>query len=298
MKKLSIIVPVYNTEEYLAVCIESLVSQTLQDIEIILINDGSTDKTESIIEEYKQKYPEIIKTKKIKNSGAAEARNVGLQMAEGEYIGFADSDDYMETTMYEKLYNKAIQDNSEIVVAGYYSKDINAIKRLQIGNMTQYGKNIKENPEIFLYSNPYLWNKIFKKSLIINNDIKFSKGLRIFEDLEFVYKLFIKANRISKVNEPLYYYVAKREGSLTSEFSKKYFDVIPAMKSLNEFAKKEENYEEIKPYIIYTAQRHIYLRCERIISRKELKMKFRYINETFEFLDKEFPRLERHKYIF
>ena len=107
MKKISIVVPVYNVEKYLERCLESLTNQTLEDIEIILVNDGSIDASQTIIDKYKNRFPNKIKSFYIKNGGAAKARNFALNQVTGEYIGFVDSDDYISEEMYEKMYEKA-----------------------------------------------------------------------------------------------------------------------------------------------------------------------------------------------
>ena len=120
MAKVSIIVPVYNVEKYIEKCLNSLVNQTLEDIEIILVNDGSTDKSQTIIEQYQKKYPDVIKAYSTKNGGAAKARNYALEHVTGEYIGFVDSDDYISEEMYEKLYNQAKKENADIVCCNYY----------------------------------------------------------------------------------------------------------------------------------------------------------------------------------
>ena len=140
--KISVIVPVYNSEDTLEKCILSVLNQTLSDIELILINDGSIDKSQEIIDKYKEKYPDKIKTKTIENQGVSNTRNIALDMAEGEYIGFVDGDDYIESTMYEKLYNKAIDENADIVVSGYFVENEKNIRTYQLGGMEQYGKNI------------------------------------------------------------------------------------------------------------------------------------------------------------
>ena len=114
MPKVSVIVPVYNVEEYLERCLDSLVNQTLKDIEIIIVNDGSTDGSKEIIQKYLNKYKNIVYLEK-ENGGLSSARNYGIPYAKGEYIGFVDSDDYVELTMYEKMYNKAIEEKSDMV---------------------------------------------------------------------------------------------------------------------------------------------------------------------------------------
>ena len=113
--KISVIVPIYNVEEYLEKCLDSLVNQTLKDIEIILINDGSPDNSEAIVKKYLKKYKEKIIYHKKENEGQGIARNYGIKLAKGEFISFVDSDDYIDLTMLEKLYNKAIKENSDIV---------------------------------------------------------------------------------------------------------------------------------------------------------------------------------------
>src|SRR5699024_7335683 len=115
MIKVSIIVPVYGVEEWLSRCLDSLVNQTLNDIEIIVVNDGSPDNSQAIIDEYERKYPDMVKGYQKENGGLSDARNYGMKYATGEYIAFVDSDDYVDLTMYEKLYLKAKEDNADAV---------------------------------------------------------------------------------------------------------------------------------------------------------------------------------------
>ena len=298
MKKVSVIVPVYNAEKYLERCILSILNQTLNDCEIILINDGSKDSSQEIIDQYKKQYPDKIKTKSITNSGAAEARNVGLKMAKGEFIGFVDSDDYIDKTMYEKLYNKAITDHADIVVCGYFTEDEERIRSFQTGYLEQYGKSVSENPNTFVYGVPYLWNKIYKREIIEENNIIFDRSLRIFEDLDFVYSAYPHANKISKVSEALYYYIKMNEESLTANFSEKFFDIFPAIQKLKVYYKKIGRYDELEDYVIYTALNHAYIRCNMKISIEQCGIKFQYINKFFEFMKEEFPQWKKHELYF
>ena len=119
MKKVSVVVPVYNTEKYLDICLNSLVNQTIDDIEIIIVNDGSTDNSIKIIKKYMKQYPEKIVLLDQKNSGISVARNNGISIAKGEFIGFVDSDDFVELNMYENLYNAIKNTKSDIVVCDY-----------------------------------------------------------------------------------------------------------------------------------------------------------------------------------
>ena len=297
-KLISIIVPVYNAEKYLERCILSILNQTLKDIELILINDGSPDDSQKIIDKYKKEYPDIIKTKTIINSGPSVARNTGLEIATGEYIGFVDSDDYIEKTMYEKLYSKAMEEKSDIVACGYFTETEKTIKAYQTGYLEHYGKSIVENPEIFIYGVPYLWNKIFKRELITKNKISFNKELKIFEDLTLVYKLFAHANKISKIEDPLYYYIKENTESLTSKFSEKFFHIMPAMKELKDYYKKLGIYDELEDYLIYIALNHGYIRCNMKVPLNQIKIKFKYINSFFDFMNSEFPEWKKHDLYF
>ena len=119
MSKVSIIVPVYNVEKYLKRCIDSLINQTLKDIEIIVVDDGSTDNSGQIIKKYQEKNSNIKYYKK-ENGGLSDARNYGMKYAQSEYIAFLDSDDFVDKTMYEKMYNKAIEDNADYVECDFY----------------------------------------------------------------------------------------------------------------------------------------------------------------------------------
>ena len=119
MPKISIIVPVYNVEKYIERCLKSLVNQTLQDIEIIIVNDGSQDKSEEIIEKYVKENHNKIKYYEKSNGGLSSARNYGIEYATGEYIAFLDSDDYVETNMYEEMYNLAKKENADMVECDY-----------------------------------------------------------------------------------------------------------------------------------------------------------------------------------
>ncbi len=281
-KKISIIIPVYNVENYLERCLNSLVNQTLQNIEIIIINDGSTDNSENIIKNYLEKYPDMIKSFTTGNVGPAKARNIGLENATGEYIGFVDSDDYVSENMYEKLYNKAKEENSDIVTCAYYRVyEEKSIEKEVLDNL-EFGKSASENHELLIETTPYVWNKIFKTELIKKNNAEFA-NLRIYEDLVFTYSMLITANRISKVYEPLYFYTVTRQTSLTHKFSEKRFDIFKAFDELKEFAKRKNCLNIFKDDIIYIFLKHFYVVLEQDVSADTANLKKKYINEVFKF---------------
>ena len=205
MVKVSIIVPVYKVEQYIDNCIKSLLSQTLIEIEIILVDDGSPDNSGEICDAY-QKIDNRIKVIHQENGGLSKARNSGLKIANGEYIVFVDSDDWIKNTMCEKLYNAAQEDNAEIAIC----KIINAINEQQYDQTNDTcNKEILTNVEAVnqLYDGTnhvemvVAWNKIYKKELF--DDIEFANG-KIHEDEFTTYKLLYKANKVVKINKYLY----------------------------------------------------------------------------------------------
>ena len=207
MKKpiISIIVPVYNVEEYLGKCIESLVNQTIKDIEIILVNDGSPDKSLDIMKKYAKKHNNIVCIDK-ENGGQGSARNKALAEAKGEYVTFVDSDDWVTLDMCEKLLNKAQEDKSDLVFAGYY--------KVESGNEIPgeiYGMDEEDILKKYLLTQSGPCHKLIKKNLIIDNNLYFPE-IRAYEDISIVPVWGLYANKISCVNENLYYYLI-REGS-------------------------------------------------------------------------------------
>ena len=184
MTKVSIIVPVYNVEKYLKRCLDSLVNQTLKDIEIICVNDGSTDGSLAILDEYVRNDDRIVVINQ-ENSGLSVARNNGIGVAKGEYLGFVDSDDWVSEDYFEKLHNSAIQNNAEIAVGG-----IIRLHRFNRRKFLTFDKEIVTsdiNLKFELCDMPeksYVWNKIYKSSKLKEIGLKFEEGI-VFEDCIF-----------------------------------------------------------------------------------------------------------------
>lgn len=288
MKKISVIVPVYNVERYIERCLNSLVKQTMDDIEIIVVNDGSPDNSQDIIDRFVEKYPEKIISFIVPNGGVSKARNIGIDKASGEYIGFVDSDDFVDITMYEQMYNKAKQDDADIVVSGYAKLYGRTTIDFNIGNMEVFGKPFAESPDMIIKGVPYIWNKIFKRSMIEEHKLRF-EPYRIFEDLLFTYKNYLYANKISKVDRALYYYRNIREGSVTNEFSEKFFDIFDVMDSFYDCVKEVHDVEALYDHVLYTALNHIIIRWESPVFENELGIKKRFYKESIRYLESRFP---------
>lgn len=248
--KLSIIVPVYNVEKYLKKCLDSLINQTLAEIEIICVNDGSTDNSLNILQEYSQK-DKRVKIINKENSGLGFARNVGIEHAQGDYIGFVDSDDWVSPEMYEKMYENAKKNDSDMVICQAYLFDdeTHEIKDNEpIFNLDCFNENFNnrvfnhEETKDFLFNICVTaWNKIYKAQFLSDNKIKFFKIS--FEDNIFFTEAYLNAKRVSLVNEPLYYYRINRDGSIIKDGNKKFFDIIPMNELIESILIETNNYK-------------------------------------------------------
>lgn len=220
----SIIVPVYNVENHLEKCIASILNQTLNAIEIIAINDGSTDKSLSILEGLSQK-DDRLKVINQENQGVSAARNKGLSLAQGEYIGFVDADDYIEAQMYEKLYECANQYNCDVIVANVLdetSESRTVSLKFETGKVEipdqQMDEFLKEH---FFKFGHAVWHKLFRRQLIEQHQLKFHSYEEVSsEDMLFNLSVLACAESIYYLNEPLYHYVI-HENSLTKSYRAK-----------------------------------------------------------------------------
>lgn len=207
MAKVSVIVPVYNTEKYLCKCLNSLLGQTLSDIEIILVDDASTDKSLDILLAYQEKNPQKIKViKNSQNAGPAKARNIGLDLASGEYIGFVDSDDFITPNMYSDLLNACESSNSQLSRTNrkviYRNLDLSFL-----GNRFSYELPKVINPSVDKYylvtDPPCVTNKLFSRDLIA--DSRFPEKIK-WEDYPFAVPLMLKANQVASIETKNYFY--------------------------------------------------------------------------------------------
>lgn len=279
--KLSIIIPVYNTEKYIQRCLDSVMEAIDDEMEVLIINDGSPDDSESIILTYLEKSNQLRYFKK-ENGGLSDVKNYGIERARGEYIIFLDSDDYIESDMYKKMLEVLEKDNSEVVVCDIrmvYEND-SKLNRVESCN------NINRNNIFFqIVDTPLMaasWNKIVKKSLYEGLD--FPKGMNN-EDISVTPIILGKAKKISIVNEPFYNYV-QRSGSIqNSQFGENRFVILKTSKLALERAKifDKAKQEEIKGsiYLHQILALALYsIRQQKFNRRKELLNKYMNLVET------------------
>lgn len=205
--KISVIVPVYNIEKYLPKCLDSIISQTFKDFEVIIVNDGSTDGSQKIIDNYVCNDSRIFSLTQ-KNSGQGAARNYGLKYAKGDFITFIDGDDWVESNMFEEMYNLAINDKSDIVVCDYTLVYDNKTKNKYMSTLYEYN-SCNVNNYILSTASPTF--KIIKNELIKDANFKFP-NIRAYEDIAVVGSLALYTNKISYLKKSFYnYYI--RQGS-------------------------------------------------------------------------------------
>lgn len=295
MKKISVIVPVYNTEKYLRKCLDSLVNQTLKELEIIVVNDGSPDNSEKIIKEYEKKYPEKIKGYKKENGGLSDARNYGIKKATGEYITFFDSDDYVELDAYEAMYNKAKEHDFDIVACDLRYIYEDSGKTQVVGCNIDSDLLTKEQiKKAMLKIYPAACNKIYKKELFKN--IEFKKGVW-FEDVELMYRLLPSVNYIGVVKEPFINYL-QREGAITSTFDERLYHQIYNWNGIIEYHKKNNTYEEYKSELEYCYVRYIYATFIKRALNYSSNEYNKAVKAAQENVKEHFPKYRRNKYFY
>lgn len=256
MDLISVIVPVYNVEKYIENCITSIINQTYQNLEIILVDDGSTDFSGIICDKYSE-IDNRIKVLHKKNGGVASARNLGLEVSTGEWVAFVDSDDYIEEKMYEKLYNNAIKSCSEISMCTlkYKKLDNTIINPFKSFYDT---KGIKSSLDLLsnIYETDYtnslcisFCTKIYRRHIF--DSIKFREGI-IYEDDDLSPKILIKDYKICILDEPLYIYVQNDKSLTNSRFSEKNFCFLLILHERIElFIKEYQKNLSIKTIEIY-----------------------------------------------
>ena len=281
MPKVSVIVPIYNVEKYLKKCVDSLVSQTLEDIEIILVDDGSTDNCGKIAKEYEEKYPKKVKYYKKENGGLSDARNYGLSYAIGDYIAFLDSDDYIEEKAYKEMYEKAVEENSDYVECNFI---------WEYPNKSIIDKKLEYNSkkEMFEKVRVVAWNKLIKRNIIVDNKLSFPKGLR-YEDTEFTYKMIPYIKKFSYVDKPFVHYV-QRSNSIANNQNERDKEIFVILNNVVDFYKNNNLYEEYKEELEYTYTRILLCSSlKRICKIKEKKIRKDLIKKTWENLNTKFP---------
>lgn|SRR5574344_209850 len=233
--KISIIIPVYNSEKFLQECLKTVTGQSLKELEIICIDDGSTDNSLKILEDFAKK-DNRIKILKSSQAGPSIARNLGLEQARGEFIGFVDSDDRIDLDFYEKLYNAAKENDAEIACASILKTYTNKNKFFIKYTKKEVADEIYEKLSLAkMRTHNYIWNKIYKHSALATSNIKFPEGL-YFEDIVYTTKILYALKRLITVPDIKYYYRNNPLSIVNRATKKKREDYKTAIEMVKEFA--------------------------------------------------------------
>lgn len=291
MIKVSVIIPIYNAEKYLDKCLKSLVSQSLKEIEIIAINDGSTDNSLQIIKKYHKKYPSKIIIIDNQNNGIGKTRNIGIEIARGEYITFIDSDDYVTLNMLERCYLHAINNNLELVVCNYYeiNESDNSVKEILLKHFQV--NNLSENRNLLFEINSAPWNKLYKRSLFDNEKIRFPEKIK-YEDLGLIPIILNEAKGIGSINVFGNYYLI-RSKSETTTIDKRIYDIFKILDIVNSYYKKNSYFNDELEFL-NISKIFVYTISQRNISNKKAREDF--IDEAFKYLNTNFPNWRNNKY--
>lgn len=278
----SIIVPVYNAQKGLSRCLESICSQTYQELEIIVLNDGSTDDSLAICEQFRAKDPRLVVVDK-ENEGVSRTRNAGLALAQGDYIQFADSDDVLDPDYTQNLVQAALQHSADLVIAPYWmvipsnsSKTGHALETLQeslgiepeapktevhkygflpqgVYSREDYARRLMQQPASFYYG--VLWNKLYRREIIMAHDIRCDEEFTWSEDMLFNLSYIRYAESFYAIRTPLYYYARHRKHSLSTSVNPA--QVVTTKASLFKYYK--ELYVQLGLYDQYKLQIYSYL---------------------------------------
>ena len=285
MPKVSLIIPVYNVENYIEKCLNSVVNQTLKDMEVIIVNDGSKDSSKQKIEKYLKKYPRIKYIEK-ENGGLSDARNYGMQYATGEYIAFLDSDDYVEETMYEEMYNVAQKEAADMVECNFIWEYPDK-KREDIGAVYKSKREMVEKARVVA------WNKLIKRELLEKTGVKFPIGLR-YEDVEFFYKLVPYLEKVSFVKKCFVHYI-QRGNSIANTQNIRTKEIFTVLQNVISYYRENGFYDEYKDELEFIYVR--FLLCsslKRICKIQNKEERNLALDETWNNITLNFPNWRKN----
>lgn len=298
MAAVSLIVPIYNVEKYLEKCLQSIEKQIFDDYEVILVDDGSIDNSRKIAELFIRKDPSKFKLIHQENQGLSGARNKGLLYATGEYICFADSDDYLEPLYLKEMYDQAKKNDADMVFCAFASvnEQGNFIKEIhEQGFMEGETYSIYGKPELLLIQNA-AWNKMYKRSIISKNGLLFTSNVW-YEDLRFVKKYMAFCERCIYCDKVLYNYLIRSGSIMNSMASERNLEIIGAIQEIQEFYQKELGTNQFWNEIEFIAIDHMYISTTVRLIRAHGKNYKELIGELVDKFKREFPNYKKNPYI-
>lgn len=283
----SVIVPVYKTEPYLRKCLDSLLNQSLQELEVVAVDDGSPDRCPEILDEYKEKYPDRIVVLHKENGGQASARNMAFSYCNGKYIGFLDSDDYVTEEMFQKMYERACESDADYVACGY--KDVTIENSKEIVLQEYVASKVASTPEelfIGALASPFL--HLYKRELIVENKITFPEGV-VYEDTAFYLDLIPHIHKLAVIEEPLAVRLRRSNSTMTTFAKDKVDNIFQVITCSLDYYKNNGFYEKYRNELEYFCVRVLLCSSMQRIScvspytdaRALQKKTLRFVKENF-----------------
>lgn len=294
MIKVSVIVPVYNTSQYLKRCLDALCNQTLKEIEVILVDDGSTDGSSEIMWTYEKEYPQKIKVLWKENGGQASARNMGIQKACGKYIGFADSDDYVDRTLFEKMYLLAEEKKADFIECGYHCMYEMGSGSKEIGTRGRI-RQYKNQKDMMIDPQVSPWNKLYTREMLLREHILFPENV-IYEDTAFYIKTIPHIYNPVFLDEKLVYYCVRPDSTMTRNRNVRVGDIFIVLQHILDYYQKQGYYAAYRNELEYFCTKIVFCSSLGRIGRvHDPKLRRQLIRHSFEFANEKFPGYKKNE---
>lgn len=296
MAKVSVVVPVYNTQDYIEKCILSLVNQTLQDIEIIVVDDGSTDNSGRIIQRLQGEYPEKIKVYRQANGGQAVARNKGIGYCTGEYIGFMDSDDYVDVEMFRAMYECAVSSGADLVECDYRYVRVDGEQEMEL---KPYGHVRKYKNQRDMFVNPLVspWNKLYKAEILRKEMIYFPEGY-IYEDTSFFVKTIPFVKKSDFVDKKYVTHILRGTSTMNINKSKRVGNIFPVLEDICKCYKENGFWDDYRKEVEYFCVKMLLCSSlERISQIPDKKLRKELCEKTLSTIKDNFPNYKKNPYM-
>lgn len=294
MTKISVIIPVYNVENYLKKCIQSILAQDFSEYEIILVDDGSTDGSGKICDEYSQKYSQI-KTIHQKNIGQGGARNKGIEEARGDYLLFIDSDDSIKENTFSYLYNTALDNGTDIVLFGmdYIDEDGNTIetKRASSGGIC----NVDSSQCAYMASvDPYVWNKLYKRDIFIKNNIRYPEKVW-YEDFSVISRIMLCADKVTVTDKVFYNYLQRKNSTMHVKNADKNSDMLKVVSDILDFYRNKGAFEKYYDQLCFLTVMHVMVLCTLRVATVDIHHPL--LKQFYDFTLNNFPDFKKNRYV-
>lgn len=294
MELVSVVVPIYKVEPYLEKCVKSIQNQTYQNLEIILVDDGSPDRCGEICDRYAREDTRIKAVHK-ENGGLSDARNYGVRYTTGKYLLFVDSDDFIHETLVEKTVKVAEENACDLVLFDYYYVEHNIEEVRTCEQIPAYQTTSLDRQRVLLATPPSAWSKLFNRDFYMSSGIEFPKGL-YFEDLGTTPKFLLKAKKVFYLKEPLYYYMIRSNSIMGNQnYRKKYSDMVSILEQVLRYYEKEGAFEQYRSELEFLVFKNAFFEPakELVLAHHEKP----YIEQYRHYVYDQFPKMNRNQYV-